>query len=101
MLRRHVRSRDAVVGRLGGDELAVLLPGCSAATAAERAEQLVTAVRATPLQLADGTLLTLSVSVGVAHAPRHATELRALYAAADGALYEAKRAGRDRAVLAS
>jgi diguanylate cyclase (GGDEF)-like protein len=101
VLRRHVRSQDAVLGRLGGDELAVLLPGCSPATAAERAEQLVTAVRATPLQLADGTLLGLSVSVGIAHAPQHATDLRTLYAAADGALYEAKRAGRDRAVLAS
>ena len=71
------------------------------ATAADRAENLVTAVRATPLQLTDGTLLALSVSVGVAHAPQHATELRTLYAAADGALYEAKRAGRGRAVLAS
>ncbi|MEX5721069.1 GGDEF domain-containing protein [Geodermatophilus maliterrae] len=101
LLRQHVRSGDAVLGRLGGDELAVLLPGCSLATAAERAEHLVTAVRATPLQLTDGTLLALSVSVGVAHAPQHATELRTLYAAADGALYEAKRAGRGRAVLAS
>ena len=101
VLRRHVRSQDAVLGRLGGDELAVLLPGCSPATAAERAEQLVTAVRATPLQLADGTLLGLSVSGGIVHAPQHATDLRTLHAAADGALYEAKRAGRDRAVLAS
>jgi diguanylate cyclase (GGDEF)-like protein len=101
LLRQHVRSGDAVLGRLGGDELAVLLPGCSPATAAERAEQLVTAVRATPLDLTDGTLLALSVSVGVAHAPQHATDLRTLYAAADGALYEAKRAGRGRAVLAS
>jgi GGDEF domain-containing protein len=33
VLRRHVRAQDAVLGRLGGDELAVLLPGCSPATA--------------------------------------------------------------------
>ncbi|MGR7023153.1 GGDEF domain-containing protein [Geodermatophilus sp. URMC 62] len=101
VLRRHVRAADAVISRLGGDELAVLLPGCSAAVAAERAQELVDAVRATPLPLADGTLLALSVSVGVAHAPSHATELRALYAAADAALYAAKRGGRGRAGVAT
>jgi diguanylate cyclase (GGDEF)-like protein len=89
-----------VVARLGGDELAVLLPGCSAQVAAARAEQLVAAVRATPLPLPDGSWLALSISVGIAHAPQHATDLRGLCSAADAALYEAKRGGRDRAVLA-
>jgi diguanylate cyclase (GGDEF)-like protein len=101
LLRAHVRSGDAVLARLGGDELAVLLPGCSAEDAATRAEQLVEAVRATPLHLPDGSWLALSISVGVAHAPRHAADLRGLYAAADAALYAAKRTGRDRAVLAA
>ena len=101
ILRRHVRTADAVVSRLGGDELAVLLPGCSAQVAAARAQELVDAVRAAPLPLADGTLLALSISVGVAHAPSHATELRALYAAADAALYAAKRGGRGRASVAA
>ncbi|SFK91639.1 GGDEF domain-containing protein [Geodermatophilus ruber] len=100
VLSEQVRAGDAVISRLGGDELAVLLPGCSVETAARRAEQLVDAVRATPLLLADGTLLALSVSAGVAHAPRHATELRSLYAAADAALYRAKQAGRNRAAVA-
>jgi diguanylate cyclase (GGDEF)-like protein len=101
LLRAHVRTGDAVLARLGGDELAVLLPGCSAEDAAARAEQLVEAVRATPLHLPDGTWLALSISVGVAHAPRHASDLRGLYSAADAALYAAKRTGRDRAVLAA
>jgi diguanylate cyclase (GGDEF)-like protein len=100
LLRAHVRCGDAVLARLGGDELAVLLRGCTAQGAAARAEQLVEAVRATPLRLPDGTWLALSISVGVAHAPRHANDLRGLYAAADAALYAAKRTGRDRAVLA-
>ncbi len=100
ILRGHVRAADAVISRLGGDELAVLLPGCSAAVAAARARELVDAVRAAPLPLADGTLLGLSISAGVAHAPSHATELRALYAAADAALYAAKRGGRGRAGVA-
>jgi len=41
------------------------------------------------------------VSVGVAHAPDHASDLRDLYAAADAALYEAERGGRDGRALAA
>ncbi|MFC7574340.1 GGDEF domain-containing protein [Klenkia terrae] len=95
VLTAAVRSTDAVVSRLGGDELAVLLPGCPVEVAAGRAADLVDAVRSTPLLLADGTPLRLTVSVGVAHAPDHAADVRALYAVADAALYSAKRAGRD------
>jgi diguanylate cyclase (GGDEF)-like protein len=100
LVRRQVRAGDAVVGRLGGDELALLLPGCTAGTAARRARELVEAVRASPLPRADGDALPLSISVGVAHAPLHAASVRELYAAADAALYQAKRAGRDRVEVA-
>lgn len=100
VLREAVRGGDAVVGRLGGDELAVLLSACPPEVAERRAHDLVAAVRAQPLPLADGTLLPLTVSVGVAQAPTHANDVRALYTAADRALYEAKRGGRDRAVAA-
>jgi diguanylate cyclase (GGDEF)-like protein len=100
LVRRHVRAGDAVVGRLGGDELALLLPGCAAETAARRAGELVETVRASPLPRADDDALPLSISVGVAHAPLHAASVRELYAAADAALYQAKRAGRDRAEVA-
>lgn len=85
-----------VLSRIGGDEVAVLLPGCPAEVAERRAAELVDAVRASPLRLRDGALLHMTVSVGFAHAPRHATNLRDLYAAADRALYVAKRRGRDR-----
>ena len=100
LVRRQVRAGDAVVGRLGGDELALLLPGCTAGTAARRAHELLEAVRSSPLPRADDGPLPLSISVGVAHAPLHAASVRELYAAADAALYEAKRAGRDRVEVA-
>jgi diguanylate cyclase (GGDEF)-like protein len=100
VLTRAVRFGDAVVSRLGGDELAVLLPGCSVEVATRRADDLVDAVRRAPLPLPDGRLLPQSVSVGVAHAPQHAIELRALYAAADAALYQAKQPGRGRSAVA-
>ncbi|SCX40938.1 diguanylate cyclase (GGDEF) domain-containing protein [Klenkia marina] len=100
VLRRTVRGSDAVVSRLGGDELAVLLPGCAPDVAARRAQDLVDAVRAHPLVLPDGGALPLTVSVGVAQAPADAGDVRGLYTAADRALYRAKEAGRDRAVAA-
>jgi diguanylate cyclase (GGDEF)-like protein len=96
VLREQIRAEDAVLSRLGGDELAVLLPGCTVDVARRRAEELLDAVRSSPLLLADGTLLSLSISLGVAHMPRQSGKLRTLYHAADAALYEAKRAGRGR-----
>ncbi len=95
VLRAGSRAGD-VVARMGGDELAVLLPGCTYPTALDRALDLVEAVRAAPLRLRDGTVVALSISVGAAHVPDHATTADALYARADEALYAAKRAGRDR-----
>ncbi|MEU2348327.1 GGDEF domain-containing protein [Modestobacter sp. NPDC049651] len=101
VLGRAVRPADAVVGRLGGDELAVVLPGCPADVAAARAADLLDAVRAEPLALPDGTLLALSVSIGVAAVAGPGSDPRALYSAADSALYRAKRAGRDRLAVAT
>jgi diguanylate cyclase (GGDEF)-like protein len=100
VLREQVRAEDAVLSRLGGDELAVLLPDCAPDAAARRAAELLTAVRATPLGLADGTLLALSISIGVAHVPPLSGDLATLYHAADAALYEAKRSGRGRVAVA-
>jgi diguanylate cyclase (GGDEF)-like protein len=100
VLRRVVRSGDAVVSRMGGDELAVLLPDCAAGVAVRRATEVLDAVRASPLTLPHGDLLAISVSLGVAHAPSHALGLEELYAAADAALYAAKRAGRGRVEVA-
>ena len=101
VLREQIRAEDAVVSRLGGDELAVLLPDCPPEVAARRAEELLTAVRAAPLPLPDGTLLALSISVGVAHATGATGDLERLYHDADVALYEAKRAGRGRVAVSA
>jgi diguanylate cyclase (GGDEF)-like protein len=101
LLRTALRAGDAVLSRMGGDELAILLPDCPPDVAVRRATEVLDAVRAAPLALADGTLLALSVSLGVAHAPSHATGLEELYAAADAALYAAKRGGRNRVAAAA
>ena len=101
VLRTVVRSGDAVLSRMGGDELAILLPDCPPDIAQRRAAEVLDAVRGEPLVLPDGTVLSLSVSIGVAHAPSHAVGLEELYAAADAALYAAKRAGRNQVQVAA
>jgi diguanylate cyclase (GGDEF)-like protein len=94
--------REDVVCRLGGDEVAVLLPACSRDVALNRAEELLADVRGHAFSV-DGhhDPLSVSVSLGLAHAPSDADELRSLYAAADAALYQAKRSGRARLAVAT
>ncbi|QWZ10110.1 GGDEF domain-containing protein [Nocardioides panacis] len=94
LLRAGSRKGD-VVCRMGGDEIAVLLPGCSASTARRRGEAIMEDVRAGSILVGDGQVVDVSVSVGWAHAPTDADSLRSLYAAADAALYRAKHAGGD------
>ena len=84
------------ISRMGGDEIAVLLAGCSVETLQRRAEQILWDVRAHPFVLASGRTPAVTVSIGVAQLPTHAVDLRSLYSAADASLYVAKRAGRDR-----
>jgi diguanylate cyclase (GGDEF)-like protein len=89
------RAQD-VVARMGGDELAVLMPGCSYEVALRRAEEFVALVRDSPLPLPDGASVSLSISAGASHVPPHGGRPRALYASADAALYAAKHGGRGR-----
>ncbi|GAB3248517.1 GGDEF domain-containing protein [Nocardioides dilutus] len=87
--------RGDVVCRLGGDEMAVLMPGCTLEVARRRAEQIVDAVRGHGFALSVGDVIHVSISLGLAHSPTHADDAQHLYFAADQALYAAKRGGRD------
>jgi len=91
ILRTHCRSDDVPV-RYGGDEFVILVLGGGAA-AEGVAARLHEAVRNAPWgQVAAGLKVTVSVGVG-RPVPDHGA-----MAAADAALYDAKRAGRDRVV---
>jgi diguanylate cyclase (GGDEF)-like protein len=84
-----VRTVDTVA-RVGGEEIAVLLLDCHAADAQDVAERLRRAVA-----LSREGEPAITISIGVADSSE-ASSLPELLAAADRALYEAKRAGRDR-----
>jgi len=90
-----------VISRLGGDEIALLLVGCKADSTHDRAEALLDLVRAHNFRIDDAQSTHVTVSVGIAHAPSQADDYRGLYLAADQALYQAKRLGRNQAVTAT
>ncbi|MER7363184.1 GGDEF domain-containing protein [Nonomuraea wenchangensis] len=93
-LRGQLREYD-VVGRFGGEEFVVLLPGADAHEARRVAERLRTRIRHLAVP-ADDTLIRVTVSTGVALMYVHGDDLIELLAAADLALYRAKELGRDR-----
>jgi diguanylate cyclase (GGDEF)-like protein len=90
-------SRDNdTAARLGGEEFALLLAGADDARGLAAAERLRQVVSFTPVE----DVGTVTISLGVASCPSHATSERSLYAASDDALYRAKREGRNRVAIA-
>ncbi|MFD0687728.1 sensor domain-containing diguanylate cyclase [Actinomadura fibrosa] len=87
-----------VVGRFGGEEFVVLLPGTDTVEACRVAERLRGRVRRLAVPAEEGTV-TVTVSVGVSLFRTHGQDLIELLTAADLALYRAKASGRDRVCL--
>jgi diguanylate cyclase (GGDEF)-like protein len=83
--------------RYGGEEFVVALPETSLDGALELAERVRARIEAERIPRADdGGELSVTASIGAASLPRSAATAEALIAAADAALYEAKRAGKNR-----
>ena len=87
--REQVRPDD-IAGRYGGDEFIIMIPG----TTSLRAAQIAARLTGPPARVTgiDGTLVTFTVSVGIAESAR-CHDLPSVLARADLAMYEAKRAG--------
>jgi diguanylate cyclase (GGDEF)-like protein len=98
-IRVPLRSLDAPA-RLGGEELAVLMPGCDAASAAVVAERLRQAIAHIAVPH-NGGVFHLTASLGVAQWQPSDTDGQAVVNRADQALYAAKNSGRNRVVVAN
>ena len=96
VMRSAMRSRD-FAGRNGGEEFAILLPDTEIPAALRIAERVRAAIAEMSLP---GTDVAVTVSVGVAGYPEHASTPDRLARLADAALYLAKRQGRNRVELA-
>jgi diguanylate cyclase (GGDEF)-like protein len=86
-----------VACRYGGEEFAIILPDCSAANAAAKAEQIRSRIH----ERTTASGLPVTISLGVASIPETCGGQVELIPEADAALYTAKQQGRDRVVMAT
>jgi diguanylate cyclase (GGDEF)-like protein len=97
LLRERTRAADTAA-RYGGEELAVIMPGTDAAGASVSAEELRAAIAAAVVDGPDWPV-TVTASFGVAEIGPMVADGEALVAAADAALYVAKRTGKNRVIV--
>ncbi|TNJ41826.1 diguanylate cyclase [Phaeobacter sp. B1627] len=100
-LQAELRNCD-MLARIGGEEFMVVMPGVSAAEVSSTATRLCTAINTAPFTVSGAsTPIEVTISIGAVIGGPHAGETSAdgLFAAADRALYDAKRAGRNQTSL--
>ncbi len=90
---QDLKRETDLVARIGGDEFAIWLDGCSAFGATRVAGNIVAAM-ADIRQMFGGGRVALSASIGIAEWRRGASDMQMLMRRADDALYEVKRSGR-------
>ena len=96
LLKSTVREVD-IVARYGGEEFSVILPETDAPGAFIAAEKIREAIALHRFRDADGEpVVHVTISIGLASFPAHATDKESLLRAADDAVYHAKGTGRDR-----
>jgi diguanylate cyclase (GGDEF)-like protein len=93
LIRKSLRGTD-IVGRIGGEEFAVVLPETGIEQTVELTERLLNTVRDTKIDAE--TPFNITVSIGVATVPPLASDIESVMKEADDALYKAKSEGRNR-----
>jgi diguanylate cyclase (GGDEF)-like protein/PAS domain S-box-containing protein len=99
IMKRNTRASD-VPARMGGDEFAILAPDASSEDAREIAERLRSEAADCKREI-EGWEVGMSISVGIASYPTHASTAEELMTRADEAMYEAKRAGKNQVRVAA
>ncbi len=95
-VQESVRSCD-MVGRYGGEEFLILLPGCDGEQLEKCAERIRTAISCNPI-LAEDLEIQVTASIGAVVADTRNKKAKEALSTADAALYEAKKQGRNRVV---
>ncbi|HET8667908.1 MAG TPA: PAS domain S-box protein [Terriglobales bacterium] len=98
--RQSLREMD-IVGRIGGEEFAVLLPETDGKAALVVAERLRQAIASAPVHVEHGRVLHFTASIGVDTLHGEEVDVEVVLRSADHALYSAKRAGRNRVCVAT
>jgi len=96
-LQESARAED-IACRYGGEEFLLVMPKMPLSVALGRAAHLLELFRRTPVVF-EGSSISVTTSIGIAAVADHATGVESLIRCADRALYRAKSAGRDRAVV--
>ena len=91
---------DDIACRYGGEEFVLILPDSDLEATQARAEQMRLDVKELDLNHGGKPLGLVTLSLGIAVFPAHGISSRLIMAAADAALYQAKKSGRDRVVVA-
>jgi diguanylate cyclase (GGDEF)-like protein len=92
---KELRTSDCI-GRIGGEEFAIMLPETKLGTAIEVAERLRKIIASSPLDVGQGRMVKLTASIGVAACAGSMKTFDALLSNADFAMYDAKNCGRNR-----
>lgn len=98
IIKSNLRVTD-LVARYGGDEFIMLLPETEPAYAHMVAERIRTTLESSPMPLDKGRSLKLTMSLGIASYPKDAETIQDVMLMSDKALYESKRAGKNRCTI--
>ena len=94
-----VLRRGDLFGRIGGEEFALLLPGCQPGLAEQIGERLQREVRRLVFTAPGGKRFGVTISLGVTYLKADDPDLSALFARADAAMYTAKRLGKNQVIV--
>lgn len=95
---RHLMRKLDFAARYGGEEFTVVMPETDCQEALHLAERICESIRTLPIPGAKSPGEMVTVSIGIAELPTHATDMASLIREADRALYRAKNEGRNRVV---
>ncbi|TEU01082.1 MAG: GGDEF domain-containing protein [Candidatus Stahlbacteria bacterium] len=99
VMKERIRNSD-ILSRYGGEEFTIILPKTPAEKCHNLAEELRKVIEDRKILSLDGKSLSITVSIGISEFPSHADNKNDLVAAADRALYMAKKEGKNKSIIA-